>query len=444
MTSISTLFNCAVDDVTLERVRELVDQGEPEGLTLEYKLQPTPNIAESVAAMANTYGGIIIVGVRDGTSIERLVGITQKQITAIASSIHDTLEPPWEPELIPVAMSEQENRYALVIRIDHTVAPRPVLIKGKAPIRLQSRNGVADRSRLRELFTENPVTTQFESDWLPQINIRERRQDGTVEYDFVIRTGLVLPLGDAAKWRPFSEQQVTTLLNALQDPLLQMLPTAWYQQFLPDCKPFEREGFNRSRSVTAVSRFADRGSSVPAIEAVVEVKAPRVYGITSGTLQFTLDVIGRIREFQTSGHIDRDGEQPWQLQIAYLLTLLDGLIALMTKKDVASRLANLAGIDPVRVGQPRRFDFRTGVPVNELLVFNGLTTIADSGPSHGTDGLLADPSLDFADRADRRQRVERWLNQIALDAGMLGMEKALVQIAAYERRQANLQSGSHP
>ncbi len=444
MTSISTLFNCAVDDVTIERVRDLVEQSEPEGLTLEYKLQPTSNIAVSVAAMANTYGGIIIVGVRDGRRMERLVGITQEQITAIASSIHDTLEPPWEPELIPVAMSDQENRYVLVIRIDHTVAPRPILIKGAAPIRLQGRNGVADRSRLRELFTENPVPTQVESDWLPQINIRERRQDGTVAYDFVMRTGLVLPLGDAAKWRPFSEQHVTALLNALHDPLLEMLPTAWYQQFLPEWKPFEREGFNRSRNMRAVSRFGDPVSSLPLVEVAVEVKAPEIYGVTSGTLQFTLDIIGRVRESQAFGHIDQDSGKPWRLQIAHLSILLDGLIALMTKKDVATSLANLAGIDPVRVGQPRRFDFRTGVPVDELLVFDGLTTIADSGPSHGTSGLLADPSFDLKDPSDRRHQVERWLNQIALDAGLMGMQEALALIAAHERRQANRQSGLHP
>jgi len=444
MTLISTLFNCAVNDVTLERVRDLVNQSEPEGLTLEYKLQPTPNIAESVAAMANTYGGIILVGVKDGPSIDRLVGITQEQVTAVASSIHDTLEPPWDPELIPVSMADQENRYVLVIRIDHSVAPRPILIRGKAFIRLQGRNGVADRSRLRELFIEGPATAQVESDWLPPINIREHRSDGSVEYDFVMRTGLVLPLGDAAKWRPFSEQEVAALLNALSNAVGEMLPSEWWGQFLSEWKAFERVGLNRSRSIRAISRFVDRYSGVPPIEMVVEVNAPQIYGITSGTLNFTLDVVGRIREAQAYGHNNRDTSATWQLQIKHLLILLNGLISVMTKEDVTTRLANLSGIDPIRVGQPRRVDFRTGVPVDELLALNGLTTIADSGSSHGTGGLLADPSLDCSDPTDRREQVERWLNQIALDAGLLGMEEALAQIANYERRQKNLQLGSYP
>jgi predicted HTH transcriptional regulator len=76
MTSIVTLFSCAAIDVTLERIPDLVDQGELGGLTLEYKFQRTPKIAESVAAMANTYGGIILVGITDGADAERLVGVS--------------------------------------------------------------------------------------------------------------------------------------------------------------------------------------------------------------------------------------------------------------------------------------------------------------------------------------------------------------------------------
>ncbi|WP_276941598.1 MULTISPECIES: helix-turn-helix domain-containing protein [Ferrimicrobium] len=441
MTSISTLFSCAVDDVTLERVLDLVNQGEPEGLTLEYKRQRTSKIAESVAAMANTYGGIILVGIADGTDDQRLVGISEQEVTGVASSLHDTLEPPWEPELIPVKMSNEGNRYILVIRVDHTVAPRPILIKGAAPVRLQGRNGVADRSRLRELFADNPAATHFESAMVPPINIRERRPDGSIAYDFVIKTGLVLPLGDAATWRPFSEQHAAALMNALEGPLLEMLPNAWWQHFLPEWKSFEREGFNRSRNVKAVMRFERLGSSVPIVEVIAEAKAPQIYGITSGTLQFTLDIIGRIRECQASDHADQDGGKSWRLQIADLLILLDGLIALMTKGDVTTSLAHLAGIDLLRVGQPRRVYFQTGVPVNELLAFDGLKTIVDSGSSYGTSGLLADPSLDFTDLSDRRQQVERWMNQIALDAGLLGMEQALAQIATFGKKRKNRQLG---
>ena len=40
------------------------------------------------------------------------------------------------------------------MRIDAARAPRPLLISGAAPVRLQGRNATADRSRLAQLFSE--------------------------------------------------------------------------------------------------------------------------------------------------------------------------------------------------------------------------------------------------------------------------------------------------
>ncbi len=432
MVSISTLFNCAAADVTLERVRDLVSQAEPEGLTLEYKRGPTPKIALSVAAMANTYGGIILVGITDGTSGDRLVGISERDMTAVASSIYDSLEPPWEPELIPVQLEDKDGRYVLVIRVDHTVAPRPVLIKGAAWIRLQGRNSIADRSRLQELFTETPFTTRPESNLVSPINIQERRPDGSVEYDFVMRTGLVLPLGDSAKWRPFSEQVIDSLLEVLEASLLRVLPEPWPKQFSLKWDQFERYGFNRSRNAKAALKFKGPGSNVSLIESIVEVKAPELYGVVPGTLLFTLDIIGRIREYQAAAGCEQGDSESWRLQIGDLQAILKGLITLTGNPGVVSCLAKLAGIDPVRVGQLRKVDFQTGLPVTELLDTRGLELIPDSVLSRGTGGMFVDPSLDLNDPFERHEQIDCWLNQLALDAGLLGMERVLAQMKPRE------------
>jgi predicted HTH transcriptional regulator len=44
-------------------MRTLVAQNLPESLTLEYKEQYSSSLVETVAAMANSYGGLILVGV---------------------------------------------------------------------------------------------------------------------------------------------------------------------------------------------------------------------------------------------------------------------------------------------------------------------------------------------------------------------------------------------
>ena len=50
----------------------------------------------------------------------------------------------------------------------------------------------------------------------------------------------------------------------------------------------------------------------------------------------------------------------------------------------------------------------------------------DSRAAH----LLADPTLDLANDQDRSEQVRRWLIQVALDAGLTGMEKVLQRQAA--------------
>jgi predicted HTH transcriptional regulator len=141
-------------------VRELVSQNLPESLTLEYKETYSPGLVTSVAAMANSYGGLILVGVTDQAQPNRLVGVPEAAVVQIVNACHDKLEPPWEPQIIPVALGIGSQSYVLVVRVDPTRAPRPVLIDGHAPIRLQGRNAKADRGRLAQLFSETSAPGQ--------------------------------------------------------------------------------------------------------------------------------------------------------------------------------------------------------------------------------------------------------------------------------------------
>jgi len=101
-----SLFACSPADVTLERVRELVGQDLPESLTLEYRERYSPSLVKSVAAMANSYGGLVLVGVKDQPGPERLAGLPEQAVVQIVDACHQKLEPPWQPELIPVRMTD--------------------------------------------------------------------------------------------------------------------------------------------------------------------------------------------------------------------------------------------------------------------------------------------------------------------------------------------------
>lgn len=97
--------------------------------------------------------------------------------------------------------------------------------------------------------------------------------------------------------------------------------------------------------------------------------------------------------------------------------------------EVTKALAALAGVDPLVVPQPLGLDFISSTDVPDLLAGNGLTPMPDAGTSRGAN-LLADPGIDQRDPAERRALINSWLQQISLDAGLLGMEQALERLRA--------------
>lgn len=187
--------------------------------------------------------------------------------------------------------------------------------------------------------------------------------------------------------------------------------------------PFGRAGFNRARHARLAWRGAVETEPRHPVEVIAVADLPAAYGAPSTILTFTLDVIIR-----ASAHIAASrppsGAPAFRLPVPDLYTALDAMLASLADPAVVNALAGLAGIDPVIVPPPANLDFITGPVVTDLLYPGGLTPIPDAGPSHGAN-LLANPTLDLAAAGDRQAQLDDWLQQIALDAGLSGMENLL-------------------
>ncbi|HUZ56287.1 MAG TPA: ATP-binding protein [Streptosporangiaceae bacterium] len=428
MTSTMSLFACSPADVTLERVRDLAGQDLPESLTLEYKERYSQGLVKSAAAMANTYGGLILVGVTDQPGPGRLVGVPEAAVVQIANACHEMLEPPWAPEIIPVPLAAgSTDLYVLVIRVDPARAPRPLLVGGAAPIRLQGRNATADRARLAQLFSESPVSLRSAGRRLSSPEM-PANADGSPAADFVIRTGLLIPVDDVATWRPLSERAVGQFADVLNGSPLQPALLRWCTKMgIGGFNPFHRSGFNRARHARLSWQAASAEPRHP-IEAIAVADLPGSYGAPASSLQVTLDVIISATAYLAAVSPTREAPA-FRLPVPDLYATIDALLAALTDRAVTAALAGLAGIDPVIVPVPANLDFITGPPVTDLLHPDGLAQIPDAGNSHGAN-LLANPTLDLADPGDRRSQLDDWLQQIALDAGLSGMENLL---AAYHQ-----------
>lgn len=139
-----------ISDLTPEFIEQLVHQRMRESLTLEYKEKLTPRILETIAAMANSYGGLILVGVSNDY---RIVGVSPDSEIVLVNQCQALLEPPSTPEMALVHAVGDADRTILAIRVDTRRMPTPVVLNGKVWIRLQGKNAPADRTRLFSLFT---------------------------------------------------------------------------------------------------------------------------------------------------------------------------------------------------------------------------------------------------------------------------------------------------
>ena len=157
MSSPGDLYTAPASAIDYELVRAFVLSAEDanlfsESLTLEAKEKLNKgNVAEAVAALGNTDGGVVLVGVKDkdATGQDRIVGVPKAEHDAVASSLH-ALIPEAMPEIIPVAIPGGD-RLVLVLRVDANAVPHPVTVSGKVLFRIPGHSVPADRRRILDL-----------------------------------------------------------------------------------------------------------------------------------------------------------------------------------------------------------------------------------------------------------------------------------------------------
>ncbi|MFD3499925.1 ATP-binding protein [Streptomyces sp. NPDC058678] len=217
------LFSAPVDRVDTAMVRDFLALELEESFTLDYK-RNIDGAPDTVAAMANTYGGIVLIGVdahpKDKNLLGELVGVKAIDKDRLVSKMATTFDPPgWTPDVIPVTVSD---KLLLVVRVDPGSVPQPLFHQGVVRVRLDGRNIPADRRLVHALFQQaaDPVPA-YSSD--PRFAPEHQR--GTYQMygvrpapDLVIRAAASRPLRrDAARLR-LHGTTVDALMRSLSDP----------------------------------------------------------------------------------------------------------------------------------------------------------------------------------------------------------------------------------
>lgn len=200
------LYNKAITSISWSDIERFCEQGTAENTYLEYKRDFPNDLAKPIAAMANTFGGLIMIGIDEtdaGTPQLPLKGIEAQRglEERVLNTILDSMTPPVIPE-IATCLNGTSERAIVVIRVPQSEhAPHALHRNSAVYIRTGKRNKPEDFADLERI------------DWLRG---SRKKADDLREWLFSracvrfreLRDGKVggVPETDEGRWSPIEEQ----------------------------------------------------------------------------------------------------------------------------------------------------------------------------------------------------------------------------------------------
>ncbi|MGW1772010.1 AlbA family DNA-binding domain-containing protein [Streptomyces sp. NPDC002104] len=218
------LFTAPASAIDADMVRSFLDLRLEESFTIDYK-RNLDAVPDTVAAMANSYGGVVLIGVDNDPKDQNLPGplrgVQPSDKDRLVSKMVTVFDPPgWCPDVIPVTI---DATTLLVVRVDPDSVPRPLLHKGAAKVRVDGRNDTADRRLLRLLFQQSAdeaaVMPDIDPRFSPDRHLAPQHRDiyRQVPPDVVIRASASRSLGRDGVRRRLRGSTIEALISALSD-----------------------------------------------------------------------------------------------------------------------------------------------------------------------------------------------------------------------------------
>jgi len=173
------LFTKEIGKIKYQDILEFCDQQYRESVHLDYKQDIDASLAKTIAAMANTWGGIIIIGVEDEDSKPKLpaVGVSYKEHLReqINNIILGNITPPLFPE-VHVCRSEDDKTAFIVIRVPQSnLTPHAIKRNTRVYIRTDTSNEpeeLASIDRILWLVDKRNKSVEMKNDFYDRANER--------------------------------------------------------------------------------------------------------------------------------------------------------------------------------------------------------------------------------------------------------------------------------
>jgi hypothetical protein len=415
-----SIFTAATDEVTPEALRLFLLQQIPESINLEYKAAWTPQLMKSIAAMSNTVGGLILLGVaeQNGFPDPEPAGVALAERDSLTNRCWTSFDAPFVPEIIGVPVGDQ--KFVLVIRVDAARVQRPVFFEGRVFVRLPGRNAQASRAQVQALFAEaagagaGPILHGV-GNYLP----RHAHPMLTHEEE-----GLGMRVGVSALVPPSG---IAVLGTAIQKQIGEILEQSALERLIREMSHivdartsagWQREGAaNRSSIITLVR---DRVRSIDEdyfVRGQCVLEAP--YGPARGGV-ITLLVGAALEPAVDPIRPAFVLEELYRTVHVLLATALDEIAARIFPQITGSGLW-----EPI--GPAIAFDPGNAWSLTEFVQFDGVRPVPGAHPLAAAT-YDAPHDLDLRDRGVRDEAVREWLVRVLLDGGYEGAEERVAHL----------------
>jgi hypothetical protein len=151
-----TIYNAPIDGITWQAVEDFLMQNVKEGAYLDYKVDWPKELERTIGGMANTLGGVILIGVdenTDGSPKQPPVGVQLERGLAerVTNIVLSNISPPVFPE-VAVCPDAAQRRAIVVIRVPQShQTPHAIMGNRRVYLRTGNRNNPEELASVLEL-----------------------------------------------------------------------------------------------------------------------------------------------------------------------------------------------------------------------------------------------------------------------------------------------------
>jgi hypothetical protein len=433
------LNRLTADEITLEVLKQLVSEETPEGFTLEYKreLGNASKVLTAVAAMANTWGGLILVGIdeqreqaagfgvpgRDG-----IVGVPAVDRSRLVNMCSARLVPPFDPVVRAIPLSD--GNVVLAVKVYAELAPRPLTFEDRVLVRTDTGNRSADLFRLRELFTNPgtgiPATASSLGNATP---FDHPTFTDDPPADLVVRAIASIPFLPSSP-RP---KLTDSVRKDIQATVSQARISVWLLKMLGNAagiglNPWLASGLSTSSQV----EFRWEGFPVhgepecvfPEARLYAELR-PNIGGGPTTWLDLRLDVIIRITSL--ANHTGPPPGSRLRLSLDDLFYLLAALIETFAPSLGVQIQEHIGAPTGTLIGPRVGLITNNGRPISDVIDTHLLKVVRHNLPAAGGE-LEPDPELNWSNPDDRRRQAVEWMRELLLDLHFANVDQAISRI----------------